>query len=320
MPILNFVASRMLQLIIMLFIISFVIYFLIGLMPGDPIDIMLAANPEASATDAARLRAIYGLDKSIFERYLNWLGSAMVGDFGYSRLYGRPVLEILLPKMGNSLILMGGSLLIAVPIATIIGVYAAHKHNSFFDRIVNLFAFAGISIPAFWLALLFMSLFSVYLGWLPASGNGAGEADFLSKLKYYILPVATLAFASIGGYTRYVRGSMIEALSSQHIQTARAKGCSENKIIWHHAFPTALIYIVTIIALDFGTFFSGALITETMFAWPGMGKLIYDSILGNDFNMALIALLFSTFFVLFASFVADILYMILDPRVNLTEA
>lgn len=317
MSIWNFTYRRLLQLIFMLLIVSFVVYMLIGLMPGDPIDIMLSANPNATAEDAARLRAIYGLDKSIIERYLNWLMAALQGDFGYSRLYSKPTLDVLFPRMLNTLILMGISLSIAVIIAIFIGVYAARTHGGFFDKVVNIFCFAGISIPPFWLALIFMSLFSVWLGWLPASGNGTGEDSILSKIKYFILPVATLSFASIGGYIRYVRSSMIESLSAQYIQTARAKGCSENKILWRHALPSAMIPVVTIIALDFGSFFSGALITETMFAWPGMGKLIYDSIMGNDFNMALVALLFSTFFVLFANFMADVIYMIIDPRVKL---
>ncbi|TVQ82143.1 MAG: ABC transporter permease [Micavibrio sp.] len=313
----GFFAGRIFQLGIMLFLVSFLIYMLMGLMPGDPIDMMLAANPEAGPEDAARLRAIYGLDRPLGERYLNWLGAAVQGDFGHSRLFARPVLDLIWPRMGTTFILMSVSLVLTLAIALPVGVYAALKPYGFADRFVNLFCFAGISIPVFWLALILMSVFSVWLGWLPAGGTGGEDAGFLRRLPYYVLPVLTLTIAGIGGYIRYIRSAMIESLSSAHIQTARAKGCSENRVIWVHALRSAMIPVTTIIALDFGTFFSGALITETMFSWPGMGKLIYDSIMGNDFNLALVALLFSTFFVLAANFTADILYMFLDPRVKM---
>jgi len=314
----GFVATRGAQLGVMLLIVSFLVYMLMGLMPGDPIDLMLAANPEAGPEDAARLRAIYGLDKPLLERYKNWLVAAMQGDFGHSRLYTRPVLEVLLPRMGTTFLLMSLSLILTLLIALPVGVYAARTPYGFADRVVNFFCFAGISLPPFWLALILMSIFAVWLGWLPAGGNGAdGEAGFFDRLPHMILPVATLTLASIGGYIRYIRSAMMESLTANHIQTAYAKGCSDTQVVWKHALRTALIPVVTIVALDFGTFFSGALITETMFSWPGMGKLIYDSIMGNDFNLALVALLFSTFFVLAANFAADLLYMLLDPRVKM---
>ena len=316
----GFLVSRGVQLGVMLLIVSFLVYMLMGLMPGDPIDMMLAANPEAGPEDAARLRAIYGLDKPLWTRYQNWLLSAIQGEFGHSRLYTRPVLDVLLPRMGTTFILMGVSLFLTLMIAIPVGVYAAQKPYGFTDRVVNLLCFAGISMPPFWLALILMSIFAVSLGWFPAGGNGAdGENSFWERLPYMVLPVATLTLASIGGYIRYIRSAMLESLTANHIQTAYAKGCSTHRVVWRHALRTAMIPVVTIVALDFGTFFSGALITETMFSWPGMGKLIYDSIMGNDFNLALIALLFSTFFVLAANFAADILYVLLDPRVKMGE-
>jgi len=313
----GFVGARAGQLCLMLLIVSFLVYMLMGLMPGDPIDMMLAANPHAGPEDAARLRAIYGLDRPLLERYANWLGAALKGDFGHSRLFGRPVPEVLLPRMGTTFLLMAVSLFLTLLVALPVGVYAARKPQGFADRFVNLFCFAGISIPPFWLALILMSIFAVWLGWFPAGGTGGDSGGLSARLTHMVLPVMTLTLASIGGYIRYIRGAMIESLNANHIQTARAKGCSENRVIWSHALRSAMIPVVTIIALDFGTFFSGALITETMFSWPGMGKLIYDSIMGNDYNLALVALLFSTFFVLAANFAADILYVFLDPRVKM---
>ncbi len=317
MPI-RFFAERSGQMLVMMLLVSFVVYMLMGLMPGDPIDLMLAADPNAGAEDAARLRAIYGLDKPLFERYLHWAMSALQGEFGYSRLYNRDVLEVLFPRLITTLILMSISLVCTIILALPIGIYTALRPHSFFDRFINIFCFAGISIPPFWLALLFMSLFAVWLGWLPAGGSGE-DSNSLLNLRYMTLPIVTLVFASIGGYIRYIRSAMIEVLTANHIQTARAKGCSEHRVVWLHGLRQAMIPVVTVIALDFGTFFSGALITETMFSLPGMGKLIYDSIMGNDFNLALVALLFSTFFVLIANFLADILYMLLDPRISMSK-
>ncbi len=294
---------------------SFVIYALIGLMPGDPIDLMISANPNMTAADAAALRAIYGLDLPIYERYWNWLTAALQGDLGYSRLFGQPVLDVLLPALGNTVILMGTAFTLAVMVAIPIGTLAASKPRSAVDYGINLFAFAGISIPSFWLALMLIIIFSVSLGWLPAGGIASANAGFVEYISYMVLPVLTIATLSIGSYTRYTRSSMLETLRHDYIRTARAKGASRRRVVWKHALRNALIPVVTILALDFGFLFSGALVTETIFSWPGMGKLIFDAVMGNDFNLALVALLFATALVLTANLLADLCYAWLDPRI-----
>ena len=310
-----YLTSRFIQGLCVLIAMSFLCYILIGLMPGDPIDIMLAANPEATAEDAARLRAIYGLDQPLTARYWSWLKSALSGDFGYSRLFSQPVTDLLLARIPQTLILMIGALSLALLIALPAGIYAAYKKNSLADRAINLTCFAGISIPSFWLALLLISLFAVSLGWLPAGGEAEGLAD----MEFLVLPVLTLSLATIAGYTRYVRSAMIESLGQDHIRTARAKGCSELRVIITHALKSALPPLVTILSLDFGTLFGGALIVETVFARPGMGKLIFDAILGNDYNLALLALLTVTIMILIGNLIADILYSVLDPRISLEK-
>jgi peptide/nickel transport system permease protein len=310
--------SRFLQAGVVLFLMSFLSYILIGLMPGDPIDIMLAANPEATAEDAARLRAVYGLDQPLLSRYWQWLSDALTGDFGYSRLFSQPVGDLLLSRMGYSLVLMGLSLLLALIIALPAGIYAAYRKDSFADRFINLTCFAGISIPPFWLALLLISLFAVTLGWLPAGGYALDEdAGIWVALQFLALPVLTLSLATIAGYTRYIRSAMIESLQQDHIRTARAKGCSEIAVILRHGLRAALPPVVTVLSLDFGTLFGGALITETVFARPGMGKLIYDAILGNDYNLALLSLLTVTVMILIGNLLADLSYAWLDPRISL---
>jgi len=315
-----YLSQRVFQSAVVLLIMSFVVYSLIGLMPGDPIDIMLAANPEAGPEDAARLRAIYGLDRPLYIRYFSWLDAVLHGDFGYSRLFNQPVLDILMPRLWSTVTLMSVSISFAVIIALPLGIKAAQKPHGLADNFINLFCFAGISIPQFWLALLFITLFAVTLGWLPASGTGnTGNVSTSIQLSHLILPVLTLTTASIANYTRHIRSAMIEALQGEHIRTARAKGCSEFRVVWLHALQNALLPFITIIALDFGTLFGGALITETMFAWPGMGKMIYDAIMGNDFNLALIGLLFVTLMILIGNFCADLAYSFLDPRISLKD-
>jgi peptide/nickel transport system permease protein len=300
---------------------SFVIYGLLGLMPGDPIDLMIQADPDLTSADIARLKALYGLDRPILERYANWASAALTGDFGYSRQFSRPVLEVLVPRLGNTLLLMGASFVLAVVIALPLGVLAASRPGSLADRIVNLFCFAGISVPAFWLALLLIMLFAVTLGWLPAGGAapaGMENPGLADRLPYLVLPVITLTLASLAGLTRSLRASLIEAMREDYIRTARAKGAGEARVLWRHGVRNALIPVVTILALDFGTLFSGALITETMFAQPGMGKLIYDAIMNNDYNRALVGLLFATLVTLLANLAADIGYARLDPRISYT--
>jgi peptide/nickel transport system permease protein len=317
----SFLLQRLWQSALVLAVMSFVIYSLIGLMPGDPVDLMITADPKITPEDAARLRELYGLDQPIIERYGYWLSAAVGGDFGYSRLYARPVMEVLGPAIANTVTLLGLSLGLALLIALPAGVAAAYRPYSKLDYTINMFAFAGISVPPFWMALMLIIAFAVNLGVLPAGGMGtAGDGGIWDNARYLVLPVVSLTIASIGGHTRYMRASMIETLRQDYIRTARATGAGEVRVVFGHALRNALIPVVTIIALDFGYLFSGALITETIFAWPGMGRLIFDSIMGNDFNLALVALLLATVLTLIGNFLADVAYVWLDPRVSFREA
>ncbi len=312
----RFVIQRLAETALVLFLMSFLIYGLIGLMPGDPVDLMVSANPDLTPADAARLKALYGLDQPIAVRYWNWLGAALSGDLGYSRLFAQPVMQILLPRLANTVVLMGISFALALAVALPLGLIAAVRPRSALDNIINLGAFAGISIPPFWLAILLIILFSVTLGWLPAGGMGEKTDGLWARTSHLILPVATLTLATVGGIVRFVRAAMMEALRQDYIRTARAKGVSYPRVILGHALRNAMIPVVTILALNFGALFSGALITETMFGWLGMGKTIYDAIMGNDFNLALVGLLFATLTTLLANLAADLTYAWLDPRIS----
>ncbi len=313
----RYVMGRLVESVVVLIIMSFVIYALIGLMPGDPIDLMINSDPRLTPADAARLRAVYGLDKPLVERYLNWAAAALTGDFGHSRLYVRPVLDVMPGFLLNTFNLMGLTFVISIAIALPVGIYAALRQHSAADYAINLACFAGISIPIFWLALMLIIVFAVLIPILPASGiSSVGGGDFLDRARHLVLPVITLTIFSVGSYTRFMRASTIEVMRQDYIRTAYAKGANRHQVVIRHALRNALLPVVTIIALSFGTLFSGALITETMFAYPGMGKLIYDSIMGNDFNMALVALLFATLVTLLADLCADLAYAWLDPRIS----
>ena len=312
----RFILRRSVQAALVLLVMSFVIYSLIGLMPGDPIDVMISSNPGATPEVVAHLRAIYGLDQPILLRYWHWLLAAVQGDFGFSRTHAQPVLTVLGPALWVTCKLMLLSFILAVLLAFALGVAAAMRPGGVVDGLVSLFAFAGISVPVFWLALVLQLVFAVQLHWLPAGGlSTVGDGSLRDILRHLLMPVITLALASAGQFTRFVRAAMIETLRMDHVRTARAKGAGEGRIVMVHALRNAMIPVVTVMALSFGTLFGGALITETMFSAPGMGKMIYDAIQGNDFNLALTGLLFATLVTLLSNLAADLAYGWLDPRI-----
>ncbi len=310
----QYLLRRTVQALLVLIVMSFVIYCLIGLMPGDPIDLMMASNPGMTPEAAARLRVIYGLDQPLLLRYARWLWDALRGDLGFSRMHARPVLEVLIPALRQTCKLMLGGFSIAVALSLLLGVAAALRPGSWLDGAVSTVALAGVSVPVFWLALVLILLFAVNLHMLPASG--VGDGSWADTLRHMVLPVTTLALSITGQFVRYVRAAMVDALRMDHVRTARAKGAGERRVVLVHALRPALIPVVTVMALSFGGLFGGALITETMFAQPGMGKMIYDAILGNYFNLALSGLLFATLVTLLSNLAADLAYGWLDPRIS----
>jgi peptide/nickel transport system permease protein len=318
--VLRYLIHRLVEAALVLLLMSFVIYGLIGLMPGDPIDLMASGNPNITTADVERLKSVYGLDRPLLERYGHWLLGALQGDFGYSRAYARPVLEVLPPRLANTCLLMGASFALALLIALPAGILAALRPRSLIDYGLNLVAFAGISVPSFWLALLLILLFSVELGWLPAGGVQTVGLDSLGdRLAHLALPVLTLTALTAGSVLRFTRSAMLETLRQDYIRTARAKGLGPLGVVLGHALRNAMIPVVTVLALHFGALFSGALIVETMFAYLGMGKLIYDSVMGNDFNLALVGLLFATLLTLVSNLCADLIYAWLDPRISYAD-
>jgi len=312
--------ARALQGLLVLFAASFAIYMLLGLMPGDPIDLMASGNPNVTPEDVRRLRELHGLDRPLAARYADWLFALLQGDLGYSRIFSKPILATVGPYLANTAWLMLAAFVLALAIGLPLGLLAASRRGSWLDAAINGFAFVSAAVPTFWLGLLLIVLFAVVLGWLPASALPPPGADgFWARAQALILPVATLALVEAGEYARHMRAAASEALAQDWIRTARAKGASPSRVLWGHVLRNALIPVATVAALGFGGLFSGALVTETIFAYPGMGKLIYDAILASDFNLALACLLMAALLVIVANFAADLVYAALDPRIGFSR-
>ena len=228
------------------------------------------------------MKRLHGLDLPLWERYANWLGSVLTGNLGFSRTYNRPVMEILLPRLGNTVVLLGLSSIFAILMAIPLGVIAATRPRSRLDGAINLFCFAGISVPPFWLALVFIMVFAVTLGWLPAGGMGAPDASLFARLEFLVLPVVTLTIASLASYTRFARAAMIEVLREDYIRTARAKGVPERRVIMGHALRVAMVSIIPVLGIQAGFVLSGAVYIEIVFQWPGVGRMLVDAILTRD--------------------------------------
>ena len=300
------IAARLIQIALTTAALSFIFFMLIGLMPGDPIDLAIAGDPRLSAEDAARLRALHGLDQPLLSRYLAWAGAVLSGNPGFSRLFAQPVSALIGPALLSTLTLLGLALGIAVVAGTALGVLAALRPRA--APAVQALALLAQSVPGFWLGIMLIVVFAVWLGWLPAGGSEGWRA--------LILPVATLAFANLAAYARHAASAMQAALLDPWIRSARARGASESRIAWRHAFPNAAVPVITLVGLDAGALVSGAVITEALFARPGMGKLIFDAIMGNDSNLALLALLVVAVVTMLGSLGADLAQRALDPRIR----
>jgi peptide/nickel transport system permease protein len=309
----------------MLMVLSYFCFTLMALMPGDPVELMIQSNPKIRSEDIARLKTLYGLDQPSYVRYGNWAKQILSGDLGYSRTYRVPVIELMGPRLWNTFVLSLASLVVSLAISIPLGVFTALRAGTKWDYTINFFAFAGISVPSFWLGIILIIIFSVTLHWFPAGGTTtAGLEDaglwvsVIDRMKYATLPVLALAYMEVGTFLRFTRSAMLEAMRGDYIRTAKAKGLSRRETIWAHGFRNALLNLITVVTLSFSGVFSGALITETLFSYQGVGKLVYDSTIGNDFNVAMVSFMISVAMVLIFNLLADILYGFADPRISFT--
>jgi peptide/nickel transport system permease protein len=319
---LYYVVRRLSQAVPLLFFISALIFLLLYLMPGDPIYRMLEGIPNLRAVDYERLRRLYGLDDPVYVQYWKWLWQLIQLNPGYSREYGQPAIDIILPALKNTLVLTIAAMVIGKGLAVLLGIFSAVRQYSIGDYLLTGLTFIAYSIPAFWLGLMLIIVFSVKLGWLPTSGMinpdltpGSWEAT-TDWIKHLILPVAVLAVSEIIQVQRFMRSSLLEVLRQDYLTTARAKGLSENLVIGRHALKNALIPVVTIMAITLPRVIGGSTVIETVFAYPGMGRLLYTSIMGNDYVVAMTVVMIIAVAVVFFNLLADILYGWLDPRIR----
>jgi peptide/nickel transport system permease protein len=315
---------RTLQAIPLLIAISVILYGILYNMPGGPLAPYLQ-NPHITPADIARLKHNLGMDQPVPIQYLKWLGHILTGDMGYSTSNSEPVLQALLERLGATLELMGASLFISIVVGVTAGIVSAVYRYSVLDYVITTVAFFGQSMPVFWFALMMQLAFAVHgiplpFGYqiqLPSAGIGSSDTFNLGdRLEHLVLPTVVLSFLSIALYSRFMRSSLLEVLGTDYMRTAAAKGLSFPTILLKHGLKNALIPVVTVIALSLPTLLSGAIITETIFAWPGMGRLFINALNQSDLALLMGYLLLVAFLVVFSNLLADVVYAWLDPRVK----
>jgi peptide/nickel transport system permease protein len=325
---LAYLANRLLHGLVVITILTVVVFFLIHA-SGDPLA-KLRANPRVSKGDIQRLEKQMGLDKPVYIQYFYWLRDSFTrsGEWAKSFSYNEPVYSLILDRFLNTLLLVFLAIAFALSVAIPLGVWAALKRYSLFDISTTFLSYLGLSIPVFWLGLILQLVFGFYLWKLTgihlfytASMYSPGhEYDLINRLQHLVLPVLTLSLALIAGWSRYQRASMQEVLTADYLVAARARGLSERNIIFKHALKNALIPVVTMVALDSAALMGGAVVTETVFAWPGIGRLFYNALLDRDYPLVMANVIFLALMVILLNFLADIVYAYLDPRIRYRKA
>jgi peptide/nickel transport system permease protein len=299
---------RLLLILPAVWLILTMVFLLVHIVPGDPVEQML--GPDAQAADIQQLRRDLGLDRPLLEQYFNYLRGLAGGDLGRSYRFNAPVFGLVLQRYPATLELALAALAVCLAIAVPAGIFSASRRGKTADRTTSVLTLLGLSVPNFALGPLLILLFSVELGWLPVSGRGG--------LAHLILPAATLGAALAAIMTRMVRGSMLEELSSDYVRTARSKGLRETSVLFRHAFPNALIPIVTVVGLQFGTLLAGAIVTETIFSWPGVGRLAVQAIQSRDYPLLQGCILTIAISYVLVNLLTDLVYALVDPRVRLS--
>ena len=311
----RFALERIALTIPVLLGVSVVVFALLRLTPGDPISVLLGvADYDPALADA--LRRQYGLDRSIPEQYLAWLGRAVTGDIGRSIRTHQPVTELIVQAFGPTLLLAGVALILALVIGGVTGVVAALRRNSPLDAVLSTFTVSGLAIPNFWLAVLLIYVLSLQLRWLPPAGYISPGTDLAGALKSVALPAIALALRSAAVIARMLRSSLLEVMSDDYIRTARAKGLRESRVVTRHALRNAMVPVVTVVGIQAGTLVGGTIIVETIFAWPGIGKLVSDAIFARDYPVVQGAVLVTSAVVVGLNVAVDILYGYIDPRIK----
>jgi len=310
----RYLATRLLSLAPILFGTSLVSFFLIRLVPGDPAIALLGLEADDAAI--AALRRQLALDQPLVVQYLAWAGRILTGDFGRSIQGGREVLPLLLAALGPTALLAAAALLISLAISIPAGIVAATRRNTGADYAASFLALCGLSMPSFWLGILLILGFSIYLPILPSSGYVSPLDSLAGHLRHLVLPALTLGAALAAATMRMTRATMIEVLRADYVRTAKAKGLSPRKVVWKHALGNAQIPIVTLLGIQMGQLLGGVVITETVFSWPGIGKLTVDAIFARDYPVVQGAVLLTATLFVLINLATDLVYTAIDPRVR----
>ena len=313
-----YIAKRILIAIPILFIISVFSFSLIYLAPGDPVDSILGPRSAGNKILAAQLREIYKLDQPVYIQYFNWLSKAIRLDFGYSYIRSERVSDLMKDRIKNTLILTITATFFQLFIGILFGIVSAVKHNSLVDRFLTVLSFLGMSIPVVGLGGLMIWVFAVKLGWFPSGGlydvvYGGGVLD---RLQHLFMPALVLAVLGIAQNVRYTRSAMLDVINRDYVTTARAKGLGEKTVIYKHALKNAMLPIITVNGFLIPALFGGAVITETLFSWPGMGRLTVNAALSNDYTVLMASTMFFAILTVISILVVDILYAWIDPRIK----
>jgi len=314
--------KRLFYAAILLLAVLVLNFMLIHLAPGDPADVIAGEMGGATEEILAQIRAAYGLDKPISEQLMIYLGKVVKGDLGHSFYFNQPVTDLIFQRVGATILLVVTALILSVFLGTFLGVLAAKKPTGILSHIVTIGALLGYSAPVFWTGMMLLILFVSWLPLFPAAGmydiakGGGGLTRALDILHHLVLPVLTLGIIYLAQYSRLARASMLDVLGADYIRTARAKGVGERMVIYKHALKNAILPTVTMAGLQMSYLFSGAILVETVFNWPGLGRLAFESILRRDHPTILGILFFSTFIVIIANLLTDLSYRLIDPRIH----
>jgi peptide/nickel transport system permease protein len=313
----KYILQRILEAIPLLFLVTIVTYFLMDATPGGPLAVYLH-NPKVTPQQVHELAIQLGLNKPWYVRYFNWLWALLHGNWGYSYFSGLPVLQLIGERLPNTLILMFSAFILSFGLGLPLGIYIARHQYSFLDHSLSFMSFFAWAMPSFFFGVLMQTVFAVDLHWLPVDGMypAYGPHTFGQLLLHLILPASVLGLGSMAGWSRFMRAGILDVIRQDFIRTARAKGLSERVVIMKHALRNALLPIITIIGLELPGFFGGAVITEQIFSWPGMGRLLLDSLNERDYPVQMAALLVGSTLLILGNLLADLAYGIFDPRIK----
>jgi peptide/nickel transport system permease protein len=315
---LSYIGRRVLQAIPLLIGVSVIGFGLMHLAPGGPLAVY-TLNPTITAQDIERIKIIFGLDQPVYVQYFKWAAGMFTGNWGYTFFGGRPVLGVIVERLPATMLLMGSALSIAILLGMTVGIIGAVRRYSVWDYLATTGALVALSFPTFWFGLMAIFVFAVDLRWLPSGGmyELGEEGNVVDLLRHLILPTLVLALVITATYSRYARSSFLEVLHQDYMRTARAKGLRLRERLFRHAFPNAVKPLIALLGTDLPVLFSGALVTESIFGWPGMGRLFVDALTMKEYPILMGMIMFTAFFVILGNLLADIAIALLDPRVRL---